>query len=97
MGFKRRSWDDTSITDRALFSGLVKWKFFIHWLFARGTAGLWARLAIIFGFGNFGGGGAAGAARSPWPHARYERWLSRTSPRTSAPRRPARTSLRAIW
>jgi hypothetical protein len=42
--------DGAPIGDRAALSGRVRWKFFIHWLFARGAAG-WR---VVLGFAGLG-------------------------------------------
>src|ERR1019366_707615 len=96
IGFKPRTGGDMSITDRAAFSGLVRWKFFIHVLFARGWAGLRALLGCTLSFDTLGGGWQAVTVTYRWPKRTAMDASSRISTRTSAPRRPARISLRAI-
>jgi hypothetical protein len=39
MPFAVRGGGAEGMTDNAVFSGLVRWKLFIHWLFPRGAAG----------------------------------------------------------
>jgi hypothetical protein len=50
-----------AIADRAVFSGLVNRKFFIHWLGARGEAGF--RLGRALGLGTLGRGWHSVTAR----------------------------------
>lgn len=46
MVFSPRTEDSVGVADKAALSALVRWKFFIHWLFARGAAGLRAVLGL---------------------------------------------------
>src|SRR5271169_826412 len=96
MGFKPRTWDDASITDSAVFSGLVSRKFFIHWLFARGAAGLRARFAVTLVSGALGRDWQFVTVRYRLPKRTAMDASSRISTRTSDPRMPARMSRRAI-
>src|ERR1019366_655613 len=43
MDFAPRTWGSAALAESAVFSGLVRWKSFIHWLLARGAAGFRAR------------------------------------------------------